>query len=252
MKLSVVMLTHNNAAIIGACLQSLKFADEIVVVDDNSTDTTVKIAAGLGAKVFPRKLISFAAQRNFGLSQAKYPWVLMIDSDERITEDLAQEIKTKVGREEFSAYRLKRQNYFFGRKVLHGGYWPDWQTRLFLVKDFQKYTGAVHESPDYSGKRGDLHNALIHYSHNNIRECLKKSAVWTAREAEAFIRAGHPPITWWRLLKVMVWEFCYRYFKRLGFLDGYVGLVESLIQAMNRFYVYQQVWEKQQNEDRPL
>jgi hypothetical protein len=74
---------------------------------------------------------------------------------------------------------------------------------------------------------------------------LAKSIVWTKKEARGFIKAGHPPVTWWRLLKVMVWEFCYRYFKKLGFLDGYIGLVESLLQAMNRFFVYQQVWEMQ-------
>lgn len=246
MKLSVVVLTHNSEAVLSDCLRSLNFADEIIVVDDNSTDATVKVAAGFTAKVIQKKLISFAAQRNFGIGQAKYHWVLMIDSDERVSDELAKEIKVAIKTDAFSAYKMKRLNCFFGRAMKHGGYWPDWQIRLFKVKDFKQFTGSVHESPHFNGQLGSFANHLIHFSHNNLSECLAKSIIWTKKEAEEFIKAKHPPVTWWRLLKVTVWEFGYRYFKKLGFLDGYVGLVESLIQAMNRFYVYQQVWELQQ------
>ena len=246
MKLSAVVLTHNSGAVIGDCLQSLSFTDEIIVVDSGSADNTLALA--VSARIYKRKLVSFSAQRNFAIKQAKYPWVLMIDSDERVPDKLAKEIKTVISLDSFSAYRMKRLNYFFGKEMKHGGYWPDWQTRLFRVKDFLKYTGTVHESPYFNGLLGSLKTHLIHFSHNNISECLEKSIVWTKKEAEQFIKAGHPPITWWRLLKVIVWEFCYRYFKKLAILDGYVGLVESLLQAMNRFYVYQQVWEQQQKQ----
>ena len=244
MKLSAVVLTHNSALMISDCLKSLSFTDEIIVVDSGSTDNTLALAAA--ARIYKRKLVSFASQRNFGLQQVKFPWVLMIDSDERVPDKLAQEIKTVIDSGLASAYRMKRLNHFFGRVMKHGGYWPDWQTRLFKAADFQKYTGAVHETPHFTGALGSLTNHLVHFSHNNLRECLAKSIPWTKTEAEAFIRAGHPPVTWWRILKVMVWEFNYRYFKKLAILDGYVGLVESLLQAMNRFYVYQQVWEMQQ------
>jgi len=244
MKLSAVVLTHNSSAVIGDCLQSLRFTDEIIIVDSGSTDNTLELAAS--ARIYKRKLVSFAAQRNFAIKQAKSPWVLMIDSDERVPDELAKEIKAAVKTDSFSAYRLKRLNYFFGQAMKHGGYWPDWQIRLFKLKDFGKYTGTVHETPRYVGSLGDLKTPLLHYSHNNISECLIKSVSWTKKEAWEFIKAGHPPVTWWRIVKVMIWEFCYRYFKKRAFLDGYIGLVESLIQAMNRFYVYQQVWELQQ------
>ncbi len=245
MKLSAVVLTHNSGAVIGDCLQSLHFADEIIVVDSGSTDNTLALASA--ARIYKRKLVSFAGQRNFGLRQAKSPWILMIDSDERVSGELAGEIKAAIKTDFYSAYRMKRLNYFFGKAMKHGGYWPDWQTRLFRVKDFGKYTGTVHETPHFNGSLGSFANHLTHYSHNNISECLEKSIPWTKKEAEEFIKAGHPPITWWRLIKVMVWEFCYRYFKKLAILDGYVGFVESLVQALNRFYVYQQVWEMQQS-----
>lgn len=252
MKLSVIILTHNSSNLILDCLNSVKSADEIVIIDDNSTDATLPLAKKFPVKVFERQLDNFAAQRNFAISKATMPWVLFLDSDETVPSKLFHEIKTVINTDSFSAYRMKRLNYFFNHAVKHGGYWPDWQTRLFELTNFQKFTGSIHETPHFSGRLGDLENHLIHFSHRSLAEGLEKSIIWTKKEAEEFIKAGHPPITWWRLVKVMVWEFCFRYFKKLGLLDGYVGFIESLIQAINRFFVYQQIWEMQQNENRSL
>lgn len=252
MKLSVIILTHNNQADLKECLGSVAGADEIVVIDDGSADNTVNIARKAGARVFTNQLVSFAEQRNFGIRQAAYPWVLFIDSDEKVAPELMKEIKAVIGSTVNSAFRLKRANHFFGRRVRHGGFWPDWQTRLFKKSDFQRFTGTIHESPHWTGNLGSLSHPLIHYSHKNMEAILTKSAAWTKLEAREFIKAGHPPVTWWRLVKVMVWEFCFRYFKHFGFLDGFIGLVEALVQSMNRFFVYVQIWEIQKNEDRSL
>lgn len=252
MKLTVIVLTHNSRELIQACLNSIKSADEIIIVDDNSTDNTLSIVKKFPVKVFSRRLDNFSSQRNFAISKATTPWVLFIDSDETVSSELFNEIKIAIKTDSYSAYRMKRLNYFFNRPIKHGGYWPDWQTRLFKVQDWQKYTGAVHETPHFSGQLGVLENHLTHFSHRNLVEGLEKSLIWTKKEAEEFIKANHPPISCWRIVKVMVWEFCFRYFKKLGFLDGYVGFIESLIQAINRFFVYQQVWEMQQNENRSL
>lgn len=245
MKLGVVILTHNNQATIQNCLASVKSADEIIVIDDNSTDKTLDFVKKYPAKIIHQRLVDFSHQRNLAIKQVKSDWVLFLDSDEKVTAELLTEIKQAIGNS-FSAYRIKRQNYFFGKRIKHGGYWPDWQTRLFRVKDFRRFVGAIHESPEFIGQLGELDNYLIHFSHKNLIECFQKSLSWTKTEAEEFIKAGHPPVTWWRIIKVMIWEFCYRYFKKLGFLDGYVGFIESLIQAINRFFVYQQIWELQQ------
>ncbi|MDZ7586176.1 MAG: glycosyltransferase family 2 protein [Patescibacteria group bacterium] len=252
MKLTVIILTHNSRDLILNCLNSVKSADEIIIVDDNSSDETLKLVESFRPTIIQHQLTGFSSQRNLALKQVKTDWVLFLDSDETVPLKLFSEIKTAISTDTYSAYRIKRLNYFFGKVVKHGGYWPDWQTRLFKVKDFQKFTGAIHETPHFSGTLGDLENHLTHFSHRNLAEGLEKSLLWTKKEAKEFIKANHPPVTWWRIVKVMVWEFCFRYFKKLGFLDGYVGFIESLIQAINRFFVYQQVWEIQQNENRSL
>lgn len=247
MKLSVVVLTHNSGSRLADCLQSVKTVDEIIVVDDNSTDNTNAIAKSFSAKILVKKLVGFSSQRNFGFQASHSSWVLFLDSDEIVPPALLQQIKLAITQSEFSAYRMKRLNYFYGRAMKHGGYWPDWQTRLFKADVFLGYVGAIHESPKFKGVLGSLSGNLLHYSHQSLSAGLIKSAHWTKLEAKEFIKAGHPPITWWRIIKVMVWEFCYRYFKKLGFLDGFIGFVESLMQAMNRFFVYQQIWELQQS-----
>ncbi len=246
MKLSVVILTHNSSDVIRGCLNSIKTADEIIIIDDYSSDSTLSLAKLFQPTIIQNKLSGFSHQRNLGLKQVKSDWVLFLDSDERVPNQLFNEIKTVMKDPSYSAYRMKRLNYFFGQAVKHGGYWPDWQTRLFKVKDFQRFIGEIHETPQFSGKLGNLDHHLIHFSHKNLIEGLQKSLKWTQKEAFEFVKTNHPQITWWRMAKVMLWEFCFRYFKKKAFLDGYIGFTESLIQAINRFFVYQQIWELQQ------
>lgn len=252
MKLSVVILTHNSSQAITSCLDSVKTADEIIIFDDHSSDNTLSLAKPYKPVVVSHRLTSFAHQRNLAFKKVTSGWVLFLDSDEKLPPQLFKEIKSVIKTSPHSAYRMKRLNYFFHKPIRHGGYWPDWQTRLFKIKDFKEFTGSVHETPHFSGSLGDLNGHLIHFSHNNLAEGLQKSILWTKKEAQQFIKAGHPPVTWWRIIKVMIWEFCFRYFKKKGFLDGYVGFIESLIQAINRFFVYQQIWELQQDENRPI
>jgi len=131
MKLTAIILTHNSSELIQACLKSIKIADEIIVIDDLSTDKTLAIAQKFPVKVFSRQLDNFAAQRNFAISKAAMPWVLFLDSDERVPFKLFHEIKAVINTGAYSAYQIKRLNYFFNHAVKHGGYWPGWQTPLF-------------------------------------------------------------------------------------------------------------------------
>ena len=247
MSLTIVVLTSNNQDVLQGCLDSIKSLGKILIIDDYSTDKTLAIAKKYQTQIFTNKLTTFAKQRIFAIKKADTDWVFFLDSDERLNSHLRKEIKLAIKDSPHSAFQLKRLNYFFGKPIKHGGYWPDWQVRLFKIKDFKNFSGAVHETPHYNGSLGELNNHLTHFTHKNLIEGLKKSINWTALEADDFINSNHPPVRWGHLLKVFFKEFFFRYFQKKGLLDGYVGFVESLIQAINRFFVYQQIWEKQQS-----
>lgn len=249
MKLSIIVLTHNNQAVISGCLRSAQQADEIIVIDDHSTDDTVKLARRFTSKIYSHHLTSFAAQRTWGAKQSKGNWLMFLDADERLTSQLFEEIKAAVNSGQHVAFRFKRQNYFFGQKIKHGGYWPDWQIRLFKRSTFKGIIGASHEQPLFDGSLGSLKHPLLHFADRSVQLGLHKSMIWTKPEAKALYEADHPPITWWRLVKVMLSEFVHRYFKKQGWRDGYVGFVEAITQAINKFFIYQQVWELQHQEE---
>jgi len=246
MKLSFIVLTHNSQDLIDYCLKNINWADEIVIFDDASTDKTINIAKKYTSKIYSHKLKTFADQRNRAFKKATGDWVFFLDIDERISQKLKKEILAKISSFTNTAFKMKRLNFFLGKKIKHGGFWPDWQPRLYKRSDFVNFTGDTHETPHFKGTMGNLDSHLIHFTHKNLLEGLQKSMIWTKQEAQAFIKANHPSIAWWRLPRVMLTEFFYRYVKKQGFRDGYVGFVEAIIQAINKFFIYQQIWEMQQ------
>jgi glycosyltransferase involved in cell wall biosynthesis len=247
MNLTIVVLTSNSQDVIEGCLRSIKSLGKILIIDDLSTDKTLTLAKKYKTQIIIKKLEAFAKQRNFAIKKVDSDWILFLDSDERLGKDLRNEIKKAIKSSEYSAYKIKRLNYFFGKPITHTGYWPDWQTRLFKTKDIIKFSGQVHETPHFNGSLGTLKSHFTHFTHKSLLEGLHKSVKWTEIEANQFIKANHPPVKWWHLIKVMVKEFLSRYIKNKGFLDGHIGFVESLIQAINKFFIYQQIWEQQQH-----
>ena len=248
MKLSIIVITRNNQDVIKGCLNTARQADEIIVVDDQSTDDTPKLAKQFTSKFYAHPLTTFAQQRTWAAKKASGDWILFLDADERISPSLFQEIKTAINTSHHSAFRIKRRNYFFARLIKHSGYWPDWQTRLFKTSGFKGITGASHEHYRFQGSLGSLKQPLIHFADRRTQTGLRKSILWTRPEAQAMFKADHPPINGLRLVKVMLWEFFYRYCKKQGWRDGYIGLVEAITQAINKFFIYQQVWELQQQD----
>ena len=246
-KISVIIITHNTEEFLLGCLKSVKWADEILVVDKKSTDNTCKIAEKFGAKVVKFDGEAFDEWRNFAAEQAKHPWVFYVDYDERVTSELRDEIKVMIdGDDEFAAFQVLRLNYWWGRKFTACGAGNDYVTRLFKKDKLTKWFGQIHESAEVDGKIGSLSEPLIHFTHRDLVSGLKKSYNWTRMEAELFMDAGHPPITWWRLAKVTMSAFHKKYFKEKGYTHGTEGFIESAVQAINRFMVYEQLWEMQQ------
>lgn len=241
-RLSVVIITKDEEQNIEACLESVKWADEIVIVDSLSTDKTVEISRKYTDKVFLRAFTTYDEQRNFGNQQASCPWILALDADERVTPALKEEIQRAIREGTRDGYWIPRLDYMFGKMVRHGGWYPQYHLRLYR-KDAAKWVGAVHEKVVLNGKVGYLKNPLLHYSHLTISNFIQKLDRYTSLEAEQLYAQGKRT----NILKMFFWPlvvFAYKYFYRLGFLDGIHGLVLATSLAYYHFVKHAKLWEK--------
>lgn len=246
--ISCVIIAKNEEKMIKGCLKTLEFCDEIVLIDNNSTDDTTKIAKKYTDKIFEIKTGSFSKIRNFGCSKVTGDWLLYVDADERIGDELIKEITQTTKDPQFSAYAIPRKNIMFGTWVKHGGWYPDYQVRLFKKNKLISWQGELHERPKVQGEIGTLKNDIIHYTHRNISETLQKKLEWSSIEAGERLKTGHPKITWPRIVKVMIGEFINRYFLKGGWRDGTVGLILAADEAFSMFVIYTRLWEMQNNE----
>lgn len=242
MKLSVVIIAKNTEDLIKDCIESVQFADEVIVVDDNSTDNTAEVAKKLGARVIKESAKSFAEKRNVGLRNAKGEWIFYIDTDERVSEKLQANIQAVVKENNYSAYKIQRQNFYLGNHP-----WPKIEKleRLFLKSKLKGWYGELHESPEVNGKVGVLDGYLLHYTHRDLSSMLSKTIEWSDREAKLRYDAHHPRMAIWRFPRVMLTAFWDSYIKQQGWKAGTVGVIESIFQAYSMFVTYAKLWELQ-------
>ena len=246
-KISALIIARNEELMIDNCINSVKWCDEIIVIDSGSTDKTREIAESYGAKVISFKHKSFSRLRNEALKRATLDWVIYIDADERVTPTLAKEIMVNIETSDASVFRLSRENIHLGKKFLWGGWQNDSIERVFKRDVLAGWFGDIHESPNYKGKLIDLKTKLIHLTHRSTAEGLIKSGNWTPIEAKELFKAGIPSVTFLTLLRKGFMEFFRRAIVKKGYKDGNEGLFEAVIQGINRVLIYIQVWELQQN-----
>ncbi len=243
MNISAIILTKNEGKNLGECIRALTFCEEIIVIDDYSSDETVEIARGLGAKVFQRSLDgNFAAQRNFGLEKATNKWVLFIDADERVSHELKEEMEKEVPAPNNShlGYFLKRDDYFFGKKLKFGETASVSLLRL-ARKSAGKWMRSVHEVWEVQGRTKTLKNPLEHYPHQSLREFINDINFHSGLHAEANHQEGKHS----SLVKILFWpklHFFKNYFLRLGFLDGTEGFVLALMMSLHSFLAWSKLW----------
>ena len=248
-KISGVIITKNAEDLIADCLDSLSFCDEIIVIDNKSEDRTREIAQKMGAKVFEHESQDFSQARNFGLKKALGEWILYVDADERVSNELKEAIRyliSSYGREgKLNSYFLKRKNFYFGNNE-----WPyiEKLERLFRKDKLKGWKGKLHESPMIQGDISDLNGYLLHYTHRDLTSMLEKTIEWSKIEAELRYKSGHPKMTWWRFPRVMLTAFFDYYIKQCGWKVGVVGLIESMYQSYSIFITYARLWEMQQKK----
>lgn len=242
MNLSVIIITKNEEAMIEDCLKSVQhLAGEIIVVDTGNTDKTNEIAKKYQARIVKTSEAGYAAFRNAGLKEAKGDWVLFVDADERVTPELSAEIPALPE----GVYQIPRRNIYLGKEMHYGGWGNDQVIRLFYKKNLQKYINDLHEQPLFSGPLLTTRNSLLHYSHRDLTSMLEKTIIFTQYEAKLRYDAHHPPVTWWRFLRVMATEFWLRFVTLQAWRDGPQGVIDGLFQVFNMFIIYARLWELQ-------
>lgn len=246
--LSVIVITKNEEERIRACLESVKWADEIIVVDNDSGDNTLEIAKQYTDKIFKVDFEDFSAWRNFATEKASGEWVLFIDPDERVLASLRQEIEVMISMSDFSAYAISRKNIIFGKEVKYNSFWPDWVIRLIRKDDFEGWVGKVHEYPKFKGKLGYSKNSLLHLTHRNLEQVVLKSLAWSKIDARLRLGANHPKMSGWRFLRIFFSETFNQGILRRGFVNGTVGIMDSLLQTFSLFMTYVRLWEMQQRQ----
>ena len=243
--ISVVIIMKNEERNIEDCLRSVTWAGQIIVVDAESTDRSQEIARGFTSCVFVRPWEGFGAQKNFGILQASGSWVLILDADERVSPDLAEEIQARVrnwSNEDPVAFRIPRRNVFYGKWVRWGGAYPDLQIRLFQKGKATYNDRAIHENLIVDGLTGNLQGCLEHYTERQITDHFKKFSLYirlAAEEQEKSKRRVH----WWHLVFNPLVTFIKKYFLKHGFKDGIHGVVFAGFASMYTFGKYAKLFE---------
>ncbi|HEX3177307.1 MAG TPA: glycosyltransferase family 2 protein [Methylomirabilota bacterium] len=243
-RLSVVVITRNEEDRIRACLESVAWADELIVVDAESEDKTATIARELTDHVVVRPWPGYAAQKNFGLDLARSAWVLSLDADENVSAALRADIERVLAADgPLDGYQVPRRNVFWGRWMRHGGLYPDWQLRLFRRGRGRFGARAVHESVGVDGAVGRLAGHLEHRSYRDVADFLARAERYATLAAEDWVARGRRVHAWDFVLRPLG-RFVGMYVVRGGFLDGGRGF---LVAALYAYYVLircAKVWER--------
>jgi glycosyltransferase involved in cell wall biosynthesis len=243
--LTVTVVTWNEEERLRPCLESVAWADEVLVVDSESTDKTREVAQEFTERIWVRPWPGFAAQKNFALEQATSPWIFSLDADERVTGELRHEIE-QVIRSDGAAdgYSMPRKNFFWGAWVRHGRLYPDRQLRLFRRGRGRFLDHTVHESVSVDGPVGRLTCPLIHESYRSLEEFVLRSNRYSTLAAAEWLRRGRR-VGMGDLLLRPLWRFLSMYALHRGFLDGWRGLLLAVLYAHYVFLRTAKVWESQ-------
>lgn len=248
-KISVVINALNEEKNLPKAITSVKsFADEIVVIDMESEDKTAEVARSLGAKVFSHKKTGYVEPaRNFAISKASNPWVLILDADEEAPEKLGQKINQVLKSPKADYYRVPRKNIIFGSWMKHSRWWPDYNIRLFK-KEYVSWNEIIHAVPMTQGVGGEIEAkeefALIHHNYDSIEQYIQRMNRYSTEHAALKVKEGYK-FFWKDLIIKPANEFLSRYFFGEGYKDGLHGLALSLLQAFSELTVYLKIWQKE-------
>lgn len=250
-KLSVVILTKNEEKNIERCLSAVSFADEVIVVDDHSTDKTVEIAKKNKATVYEHALENdFAAQRNFGLQKAEHEWILFVDADEVVSPDLQKEITQSLLNSKYDAYKLRRRDFFWSQELKHGETQKVRNNGLIrlMKKSSGEWSGSVHEEFHTKANVGMLKKFIDHYPHQTIKEFLESVNHYSTLRARELQKLGKKTNSL-EIVALPFGKFLLNYFLFLGFLDGPAGFAYSFFMSFHSFLVRAKLFQYTEYEE---
>lgn len=242
-RLSLVVVARDEAENIAECLRSVPFADELVVVDNGSTDSTTDVARKMGALVIPAKnVFNFSQLKSLALRKASGEWVLSLDADERITPELSQEIIAVLSANPaHDGYAIPRKNFYLGKFLRYGGHFPDRQLRLIRHSRASLDGAPVHESFLVEGSVGRLKSPILHYTYPTLSDYFRKQSIYVPLMANNLARCNASkslPARFYYLFLRPVLRFIRRYFFKLGFLSGYLGFISACLDAITNISAY--------------
>ncbi len=244
--LSVVVSAYNEEQSLARCLSSVSFADEIVVIDNQSQDKTAEIAKKFTGRVYSQKnILMLNTNKNFGFGRATGDWILNLDADEEVPKELAGEIRSVIDADpKENGFWIPRKNIIFGKWITHGLWWPDRQLRLFRRGKGKFPCVHIHEYVAVEGQVGELATPYTHYNYESVNEYLQ--AITRASSSEALsLEQMHHQFVWYDAIRFPLSDFLKIYFAQEGYKDGLHGLVLALFQAFYSFAVFVKFWEMQ-------
>jgi len=251
-KVTALIPTFNEEEVIRDCLDSVRWADEILVVDSFSQDRTLEIARQFGARILQHEYVNSATQKNWAIPQAAHDWVLLVDSDERVTHELRDEIRAILaGSPLHHGYWIPRANHFLGKRMMHGGWETDKVIRLFRREHARYEVREVHAEINLPGPLPVMRHPLLHYSFRSFSQYWRKIQLYSDWGSSQMWRDGKRA-GWLSIAAHPLQRFLKMYLVRLGFLDGTHGLVLSMLGAFSVFLKYAKLWERglRPHEDR--
>lgn len=247
--ISALAITYNEEANIEKFIMSLSLADEVIIVDSNSTDKTVELAKQLNAKVIVRDFDNFSSQKNFALQQANHDWVVFFDLDETISPELAEDIKKNIeNSKNTSGFKVKRNFYFMRKRIKYSGFQNDAVIRIFKKSKAKYSPNLVHETLDVDGKIKALKHRSNHYSYKNFDHYNNKLTQYSKLQAQALYNKNVRPNLYHFLVRPC-YRFWHQYLIRLGFLDGKEGFILAYTSAFAVFKRYLYLWTMYRNID---
>ncbi len=245
--LSVIIIAKNEARHIVSCLDSVTWADEIIVLDSGSTDETVSLCKKYTPYVYETDWPGFGPQKQRALEKAQGEWILSIDADEIITHDLKKEIKQAIKSTRFAGYQVPRLSKFCGKEIHHSGWWPDYTIRLFRKNSANFSLVPVHEKVNVEGAVGKLKNSILHDTYETLDEAIYKMNRYSTLGAKMLCDAGKKSSLGKALIRAC-WTFIRTYLIKAGFLDGKYGLMLAILNAEGTFYKYIKLLEFQNEQ----